>query len=128
MPITYHVIQRGEPGVVGGGTQQYYAAAVSQGEATIDDLTHSIEKRTTMSGADIRGVLYALTEVIPEELADGNIVRLGDLGNFRVSISSEGHQLEEDVTPESITDARILFDPDEKFEVMLRNLEYVEGT
>jgi len=40
----------------------------------------------SVSGTDIRAVLYALTDIIPSMLADGKSVKLGEAGNFRVSI------------------------------------------
>ena len=79
MSIKYKVIPRGQPGVPGGGTVNYYAYTNITGEVDIDELTRSIEKISTVSGADIRAVLYALVDVAMDELADSNIVRLGDL-------------------------------------------------
>ncbi len=124
MSISYNIVSRGEPGVSGGGEQKFYASAVSTGDADIRDLTHKIEKISTMSGGDIRGVLYSLVDVIRDELADGNIVRLGELGYFRVSLSSEGHEAAEDVNADSITDTRILFTPGPMLDNMLENLEF----
>ena len=124
MAISYHIIEKGEPGVPGGGDTKFYASAQSTGEVDIDQLTRRIEKISTVSGADIRAVLYALIDVAPEELADGNIVRLGDLGYFRISISSNGHQQEDEVGTSSIRKARIIFTPGPRFKSMLNNLEY----
>lgn len=127
MSVTYNVIQRGEPGVAGGGTKKFYASAISTGEANINALTNRIEKISTVSGADIRAVLYSLLDIVPDELADGNIVRIGDLGNFRLSISSEGHDTEEEVSADSIKKARIIFTPGPKFQQMLNNVTYTKA-
>ncbi len=86
MPIKFNVIERGEPGVTGGGTKKFYASTKMTGEMDIDPLTKSIEKISTVSGADIRAVLYALVDVATDTLANSNIVRLGDLGTMRMSI------------------------------------------
>ncbi len=127
MSVTYNVIQRGEPGVAGGGTKKFYASAISTGEANINALTNRIEKISTVSGADIRAVLYSLLDIVPDELAEGNIVRIGDLGNFRLSISSEGHDTEEEVSADSIKKARIIFTPGPKFQQMLNNVTYTKA-
>lgn len=50
------------------------------GELDIDSLTKAIEKICTVSGADIRAVLYALVDVYLDELEKGGIIRMGDLG------------------------------------------------
>ncbi|MGV4533598.1 HU family DNA-binding protein, partial [Ornithobacterium rhinotracheale] len=60
MPIKYKVIERGEPGVKGGGAKKYYASPNMSGELSLEGLTKAIEKISTVSGADIRAVLYAL--------------------------------------------------------------------
>lgn len=83
-----------------------------------------IKKISTVSGADIRAVLYSLIDVIPEELSQGRIVRLDDLGAFRVSISSHGHETEEEVNANSVRDSRIIFTPGPKFRQMLNNLHF----
>lgn len=124
MSLSYKVIQRGEPGVPGGGVKKYYAQAVATGEVDIEYLTKRIEKISTVSGADIRAVLYALTDVVPEELADGNIARIGDMGDFRLSLSSEGHDREEEVSSDSVRKTKVLFRPGKKFREMQHNLEY----
>ena len=67
------------------------------GELTLAGLTKAIEKICTVSGADIRAVLYALVDVAVDSLADGTIVRLGDLGRLRITISYEGKATVEEV-------------------------------
>lgn len=124
MPVKFKVISKAQPGVAGGGIKKFYASANAVGEATLEDLTSEIEKISTVSGADIRGVLYAMVDVITNKLADSEIVRLGELGAFQVSISSEGHEKEEDVKASSIKGGKILFRPGSKLRNMLKTLTY----
>ena len=49
-----------------------------------------IEKRSGVSSASVKAVLDALQYEIPQTLADGNSVRLGDLGSFRLTMQGEG--------------------------------------
>lgn len=124
MTISFKVIERGRPGVVGGGEKKFYASNMVNGNSDIEELTEGIEKISTVSGADIRAVLYALTDVIPSMLADGKSVRLGEIGNFRVSISSEGLEKVEDVNANCIKRSKIIFTPGKKLKGMLGNLKY----
>jgi hypothetical protein len=62
MAIRYNVIERGTPGVAGGGEKKYYATANITGETTLEGITKTIEKISTVSGADIRAVLYAMVD------------------------------------------------------------------
>lgn len=124
MSIKFKVIEKGEPGVVGGGTKKFYASANITGEKTLAGLTRDIEKISTVSGADIRAVLYALVDVMTGSLSEGQTVRLGDLGSLRVNISSEGKDKPEEVTSASIRGARVVFTPGAELKKMLTALKY----
>ncbi|MDY3339388.1 HU family DNA-binding protein [Riemerella anatipestifer] len=124
MPIKYKTIQKAQPGVAGGGDKKFYASPVYQGEKTLEGLTKDIEKISTVSGADIRAVLYALVDVMQNSLSDGQIVRLGELGSMRVSLSSEGKTKEEEVTSAAVKSARVLFTPGSDLKKMLQTLKF----
>ena len=124
MTIKFKVIERGEPGVAGGGEKKFYASNMVNGNSDIEELTESIEKISTVSGADIRAVLYALTDVVPTMLADGKSVKLGEIGNFRVSISSEGKSSADEVNANCVKKSKIIFTPGKKLKNMLGNLKY----
>lgn len=121
----YKVIERGEPGVTGGGKKKFYATNVNNQEYTIEDITRAIEKISTVSGADVRAVLYALVDVSTEALERGDIVRLGDLGSIRLTVSSEGYEKAEDVTASSIKSVSVLFTPGTKIKQLLPNIKFV---
>ena len=124
MAIRYKVIERAEPGVPGGGRRRYFASANVRGEFTLRDATKRIEKTSTINGADIYGVLYALVEVMKDALADGQIFRLGDMGSLRVSLSSKGCDAPEKVTRTSITGTRVIFTPGPEIKDLLLNLDF----
>jgi len=124
MSIEYNIIQRGEPGVEGGGTRKFYASAVTTNSVGIDELTQEIASLSTVNGADVRAVLHGIVEVLPKFLAKGNSVELGELGFFRVSISSKGSETEEEVSLSNIRRSRVLFRPGKKITHMLNNLEF----
>jgi predicted histone-like DNA-binding protein len=127
MAIKFKVIERGEPGVTGGGQKKFYASPITDGEMDLDALTKAIAKISTVSGADIRAVLYALVESMDDMLADGKIVRLGELGSLRVSFSSDGFEKEEEVNAKAIKSPKVLFSPGKMIKKMLQTLEYKKG-
>lgn len=53
-------------------------------------IVKQIEKRSTVSSADVKAVLDALQYEVIEALKNGNTVRLGDIGSFRLTIKAEG--------------------------------------
>ncbi|MCG6186995.1 HU family DNA-binding protein [Maribellus maritimus] len=124
MSVKFKVIERGEPGVSGGGQKKYYANAVSSGEMTLTKLTKSIEKVSTVSGADIRAVVYAMVDVMKDALEDGQIVRLGELGSLRISISSKGEDSADDVNAASVKAAKTIFTPGGELRKMLKTLDF----
>ena len=111
MSIKYKLIEKGQPGVAGGGTKKWYATIVTDGELTVDDLTNKIEKFSALSEADIRGVIIALENVIHEELINGKIIRLDKLGSFYPSLSSDGVANEKEFTVANIKSAKVNYRP-----------------
>jgi len=105
------LIERGEPGVTGGGTKKWYAVATNDGELTVDDLTKLIEKFSALSEADIRGVIIALENVIQDNLANGKIIRLDKLGSFYPTLSSQGADTEDDFDTSYIRGASVRYRP-----------------
>ena len=114
MSIKFKVIEKGQPGVKGGGQKKYYASVVTDGETTIDDLVKEIEKFSSLSEPDIRGVIVALENTIQNKLSEGKIVRLEKLGSLYPSISSEGVENAEDATSGIIKGASINYRPGER--------------
>ncbi len=124
MPITFNVIERGQPGVSGGGVKKFYASPKMVGESTLKDLATNIEKQSNVSSEDIRSVLDTLVDVIQDKLADGQIIRLGELGSLRVSFSSESRDTAEEINTTCIKKARILFSPGKGIKDTLTTLNY----
>ncbi|MDO4880475.1 MAG: HU family DNA-binding protein [Capnocytophaga sp.] len=102
MSLKYKVLAKGQPGVVGGGVKKFYANIVNDGEVTVDDLAKQIEKFSSLSEADIKGVIVALENVIQTALAESKIVRLEKLGTLYPAISSEGTATEKEFTASKI--------------------------
>jgi predicted histone-like DNA-binding protein len=103
---------------------KYYATVKSNGRADTHAIAKSINSMSTVSSVDTAAVLEAFLNVVPDKLADGNIVELGDFGTFRVSVSSEGAAAAEEVTARSITDVRVLFTPGKRFKRALNAAEF----
>lgn len=111
MPIKYKLLEKGQPGVAGGGQKKWYAAVANDGELSIDDLVKQIEKFSALSEADIRGVIIALENVIQDGLSNSKIIRLDKLGSFYPSLSSEGVARAEDFTSAHIKQAKVNYRP-----------------
>lgn len=111
MSIHYKLYQKPQPGVAGGGIKKWYANAVLDEELTVDDLVKKIEKFSSFSEADIRGIIIAMENVIKEEITNGKIIRLDVLGSFYPSLSSEGVEKKEDFAAANIKGVKANYRP-----------------
>lgn len=69
---------------------KYYPQIAPATPLTLAQITKRIEKRSTVSSADVKAVLDALQSEVIDALQNGNSVRLGDLGSFRLTIKANG--------------------------------------
>lgn len=67
---------------------KWYAHTVKQGELTLKEIERQIQERCSLTSADVRAAIVALTEVVEEGLKNGQTVNLGELGKFALSIKS----------------------------------------
>lgn len=122
MAIRLKAVKLKMPGDVKG--DRYVGRAVSSGEADLAELTTRIEQMSTVHGTDIRAVLYALVSVAKSLLKEGKIVRLGELGSLRISVSSEIVDSADQVNGKSVKKAKVLFTQGDHFKDLLKVLEY----
>lgn len=108
--------------------EKFYAAAIGNGETDMESLAEMIAYQSTLTDTDCYAVLRSLEHNIVNELKQGRIVKLGSLGNFQVSISSEGKTTPEDVSATDITKSRILFRPGKKLRHLLGSLSYQKAS
>jgi predicted histone-like DNA-binding protein len=82
------------------------------------------DDREIHDSADIVATIEALLTIIPDELADGNIVSLGDFGTFSLRIRSEGADTAEEVTARNISNTLVTFRPGKRFKQVLNRITY----
>jgi predicted histone-like DNA-binding protein len=109
--MKYRTIWKAQPGVAGGGRKRFYASIVIDGEVTIDDIVKEIEKFSSLSEPDIRGVIIALENVIQLKLADSKKVLLEKLGTFYPTLHSEGRDTEAEVDSRAIRSVGVNYRP-----------------
>ena len=90
---------------------KFYGNVKSSGDINIREMAERIQGSCTVTKADVYAVLVALEDVIAESIQKGEIVRLMDIGTFRVSISTKGALTEEEFNEALIKKAHIIFRP-----------------
>ena len=115
MALKFRKIQRKVLSGADQGKTKTYAMAQMSGYCDMEKLCKLISARCAMSSADVKAILDSLNWAMDLELQAGNIVQVGEFGNFRLSLSSEGVEESEDgkvkLTALNIKKARILFTP-----------------
>ena len=74
----------------------------------ICDLTSKI---SAVSEGDVRSIINTVTGLVITGLKQGRAISLGELGRFRISLSSKAAKEGEEFTVENIRRARVLFLP-----------------
>ena len=107
---------------------KYYANIVTTGNLTLRQLAKEISTISTVSVADTMAVLEGLLEVVPKQLANGNIVRLGEFGSFNIQVKSAGADTAKDLSKDQITKTSVKFRPGKEFVQVIDNIEFIKTT
>ena len=102
---------------------KYYASAMHGAKFELDSLASAVAERCSLRRADVYGVLVGLMDIIPNELVNGNIISLGQLGSFYISVKSEGAETEEGLTPGSVSGTKIQYRPTKELKKKLRMVD-----
>ena len=103
---------------------KYYAQAQSSGEEDFKGMTRAVADRCTVTASDAKAVLDAFQTIMIQRLESGQIVRLNDLGSFRMSVRSEGTEDEASFNATKIKKARIIFTPSADLKQMCKAVSY----
>jgi predicted histone-like DNA-binding protein len=87
----------------------YYPRATQSGEIDLDELAEVVSLNCTVTPADCYAVIISLVHVVSNALKDGNIVRLGAMGSFQVSVKGTASSSPEAVNQNNIKSASIIF-------------------
>ena len=108
--LKYKLVERSNPRDLA-APKKFYAVHTSSGRKTLGNISRDIEDKSSLSRGDISNVLDNLVDQIPKYLLDGQTVSLGELGSFRLSLSSEGADKAKDFNTSMIKNVKIIFTP-----------------
>lgn len=76
------------------------------------------------SRADINAILYMAVDCMREMLLEGKKIRLGDLGDFSVSLTSTGAETAEKFSAQNITDVKVLWEAGDEFKSLMQDAQF----
>ncbi|MFH1907954.1 MAG: HU family DNA-binding protein [Chloroflexota bacterium] len=123
MTVKFNIVERGNPGNAE-APKKFYPSIKSDGRMTLRELVKEISIISTVSSTDTMAVLEALLNIIPKELSKGNIVELGDFGNFWLKAKAEGADTSEAVRATQINTLLPRFNPGKEFKKVLDAIEF----
>ncbi len=104
----YRIVPRKDPQTK---AVKFYATADIVTPVGIQQLVEEISAMCTLTRADVKAALLAIEDVVLRHIRDGQSVRFGDLGSFRLALHSAGSPTEEGFTSDLIKSTRVRFVP-----------------
>ena len=123
MSIKFNVVERGNPARPN-MPKKYYPSIQSSGRVTLRQLAERASNMSTLSTTDIMAAVESFLTIIPEELANGRIVELGDFGNFWLRSTSDGAERPEEVRGSQVTSLMPRFNAGKRFKQVLRAVRF----
>ncbi|MBE6283977.1 MAG: DNA-binding protein [Mediterranea massiliensis] len=105
--------------------QHAFAVAQYSDVMTIEKFARHIATHGCVySRADISAILYLAVDCMREMLLDGRKIRLGDLGDFSVSLSSKGAESADKFSSANISAVNVVWDCGQEFKNLLPDAEF----
>ena len=103
----------------------YFATAQYTEVMSIEKFArHIADHGTTYSRADIMAILYMAVDCMREQLLEGKKIRLGELGDFSVALSSKGAETAEKFSSQNIQRVTVCWEPGSEFRNLLADAEF----
>jgi predicted histone-like DNA-binding protein len=123
MSIKFNIVERGRPGD-SKAAKKYYPSIQSTGRVSIRQLAEHASDMCSLTTADMMAAIEVLLTIIPDELANGNIVELGDFGNIWLRFSAEGVEDPAKVNGKQITTLIPRLNPGKRFRQVFYTVKF----
>ncbi|CUQ49561.1 HU family DNA-binding protein [Parabacteroides distasonis] len=126
MPLKYKLIQRKDFSKdAPKDGKKYYAAIVSNGTVSTDELCESIAEETALTSADAKSFMDRLPRILARHLREGRNVQVGELGSFRPTMGSNGVAEKKDFNAATMMKKPgIMFTPGRKLQEARDNMTF----
>lgn len=104
--------------------KKYYAQAQADGTLEFGTMCDTIADRGTCIKGDVMAALDGVIHTMKQALAEGQIVRLGELGSFQIVLGSYPAVSAKDFISTLIRKQKILFRPGKALTDLLKTLSY----
>lgn len=126
MSQKYIVVERKNP-LKPQNPTKFYAMARSNRRVDTDEVIKRISERSSYSIGELKGCITEFLLEIENQLEIGNIVLMGDLGSFRITIATKNatDTAKEFKPATCIKISHVRFSPGERLKAMCKAMKYV---
>lgn len=104
---------------------KFYAVARSGRKVSVKDVCKRVSERSSYSRGELEGSIGEFLIEIVNVLNEGNIVQMGDLGNFRMSLKTDTPtETEKEFKSSCIGKGKVLFYPGNDLRKLCKTLDY----
>ena len=122
MAVRYNVVELGNPADQT-APKKFYLIEKSVGSIDRDYLIKDMVRNTSLTAMEAATGIDYLFSAIPRFLELGFTVQLGRLGYFKITIRSEGSDLEKDANPDKVRSLRLRLRYPQ--ELLLKSVVYI---
>ena len=123
MSVKFNVVQRANPGNRE-APGKFYPSIFSNGRISTREVAEMAAERSTLSTMDMMAAIESFLAIIPQQLAKGNIIELGEFGNFWLKSTAEGADDPAEVRSDQITTLLPRFMPGKRFKKTLEDVKF----
>ena len=123
MPLNYSISLLPNPAKPAEAKKAYAKAQINR-ELSLRELSARVAAQTTVSRADVYAVIISTVENMVDALRAGDQVDFGELGKFRLQISSKGAESAETFTANHIIGVNIQFVPGDDLKNIFQGMEF----
>ena len=122
--INYSVFMMANPQNRDAADKAYAKPQITELVSFTKFVQHIADHNGVFSRGTVKGVIADMCECLVEQLLEGKKVQLGELGNFWISLSSEGAESTDKFTADKIKVVNIVFTPGPDFENLVGKAEF----
>jgi predicted histone-like DNA-binding protein len=123
MSLLFNKIERGNPADPN-APKKWYPILKSMGLVKEKEVAKKLADETTLNPKEAEMAVSLLLKVVTDLLLEGHTVQLGDLGSFRITLSSEGSVTEKEVTANKIKKLNVRFAASEVLKTAMKKATF----
>lgn len=93
---------------------RYHARVVVYKTVSTDDIAYEISRRTAINRGEAKAVMDVMSEILRQELGEGNSIHINGIGSFRIKAKSPSVRSKKEVRSESIKFGGVVYTPEKK--------------